>query len=118
MKPNLDKYIKEYMAIQNMQIKATGYQGFLPDIRQMAFERKKAFENLRNAIAESSHKELLKFADMGKHLLRNDQILQKQIESYKNEIFKKINNNNKGKKILKGYMGYTGTRKRFINLKE
>ncbi len=101
-----------------MQRKTGGYQPGLLEIRQMAFERKKAFQNLRNAIAESSPKELLKFADMGKYLLKNDEILQKQLGSYKNEILKKINNNNKGKKILKGYMGQTVTSKRFINLKE
>ncbi|MGD9732224.1 MAG: hypothetical protein AB7U45_08580 [Desulfamplus sp.] len=87
------------------------------DLDSMIFERNRAFENLRNALSLVPASVLNNFKQYADAIINRDRFFMANLENYKNELSKKINQSVKGKHLLKGYS--TGTTKslRFMNNK-
>lgn len=117
MSKKLKRYFEEIQKIQDRHIAALNTESSELDTQKMLFERKRSFENLRNAISGCSRKVLLQFTDQKKMIQDKDEVLQKKLAYHREKLADKINKNACGKRLLKGYGGQSNQTKRFMNTK-
>jgi len=109
---DIKHYLVEFKIIQDMHM--TGFNDN-PDLEKMIFERKRAFENLRNAISIVPSSILTTFKQEADAIIHKDSIFITKLEEHKQELLKKINRSAKGKQLLKGYRANRAQSLRFMN---
>lgn len=111
----LQQYFMEFQKIQDIHMGSYAHEN--SDLETMIFERKRAFENLRNAISMVSASVLKTFKQNSDAILEQDRIFMAKLEESKKELLKKIHQRAKGRRVLKGYCTKSTQSLRFMNTK-
>ncbi len=109
----IETVFDRYKTLQDSHIQALGKDQ--TDTKKLLFERKRAFEDLRNflsAIPGISMSGACK--KQVSEILEKDKILAEKIKIRQHELSRAITNGQKGKKALKGYQGLPDQSSRFM----
>lgn len=115
MDNNLKNYFTEIQTIQKRHLAALNAEISEQDVQKMLFERKRAFENLRNAISLTSVSVRNNFKEEVDKIIEKNKLLTLTLEKHKQELSAMLNHNAKGKRVLKGYQPGTSRAYRFMH---
>ncbi|SLM29207.1 conserved hypothetical protein [Desulfamplus magnetovallimortis] len=118
MANSMKQYIKEMKDIQERHIAILGDPALINvplDMNTMLFERKRAFENLRNSISMTPASSRNPFRNDINNILEKNEQLTLIIDKKKQELSAMLSRNAKGKKVLNGYRHGNPKASRFMN---
>lgn len=100
---NLKRCFKEMQATLDNHMNVLNAEPLAQDTRKILFENRRAYKNLKTALASAPARFRIHFKPEADRILKKNKCLSRIVDLRKQELSRMLHDSARGKRILKGY---------------